>query len=292
MPEHITTLPVAFYHSPQNTALSSTKVGTFLRSKELYYKRYVTGELPFEDTPSITLGKLVDEIVSQGSLDEFKRQYTVAVKKKDNAELFEAQKTMDPKYILTEDTYARAVAMSDKIFRSPFFDFYRKNGAQFQVPLFAVEQWKGADINYCGLLDVLTIVGDTAYIDDLKTTQSSALRSPKTWAWHCIDFGYLRQMAVYTALVMQAHPDVKNIVCRHFAISTAKSDLHKVKLFTIPQDLLTGPAVEFFDTAKAILEEKDFLDPLPTWEEAEELPDVSLLSDELTHLNTFEGFQD
>jgi len=268
------------YFSPENTAISATKVRDFLKSKELYYKRYVTRELPFDATPSTQLGKLVDDVIERGSLDHFKSHYHVAVLKKDNPELFAEQKTMDPERIITADAYARVIAMCDKILRSPFYSFYNPLAnpgvkVEWQKPLWATVN--GVDI--CGLLDVLSFQFDknhklVAYIDDLKTTNSSSIRSAKTWAWHVLDYGYHRQMACYRLLVAQAFPEAERIECRHFVVGTSKADYHPLRLFRFPDSLLAKGEAEFLETAKAISVEQEFIDKLPSWDEAEEIPEL------------------
>ena len=257
------------YHTVANTAISNSKVGTFLLSKELYYMKYVTGEFKQETTPSMMLGKLVDQVIENGSIKWFKDNYSVAVRKKDDAELFEAQKTMDKSHILTPDVYARIIRMCDKIFRSPFFDQYVDNtNTEFQKPL----QMTKDGINICGLADVITRDKDTIYIDDLKTSNASAMKDATRWAWHCSDMGYLRQLAVYGAMVEEANPEISNIVYRHFVVGSSKSANFPIKLFIIPEELLKGQFENFMEIAKKITEEKEWIDKLPGWEDAEELP--------------------
>jgi hypothetical protein len=262
------------YFSPQNTAISSTKVRDFLKSKELYYKRYVTKELPYDITPSITLGQLVDSVIERGSLEEFKKTYTVSVLKRDNAELFEKQKTMDPDKILTPDTYARVVAISDKILRSPFYNWYRNRSSQFQVPLQKHIVTKDSEFDICGMIDVLTIEPHTIYIDDLKTTNSSSIRSPMHWAYHVRDYAYDRQMAVYRALVKEMYPSAERIICRHFVVSTSKADMFPIKLYEFRSEQLDKPLEEFMQAAYAITKEQRWIDPLPSWDHTESIPDI------------------
>lgn len=268
------------YFSPENTAISSTKVRDFLKSKELYYARYIARTLPFESTASVFIGKLVDDVIERGSLEHFKSTYQVAVLKRDDPDVFAAQKTMDPQYIISPDTYTRVIAMCDKILRSPFYQSYNpliNSGikVEWQKPLWATVE--GVDI--CGLLDVLSFqyVDNklTAFIDDLKTTNSSSIRSAKTWAWHVQDYGYHRQMACYRLLVASAFPEVEHIECRHFVVGTSKADCYPLRLFRFPDSLLAKGEREFIETAKAISVEQDFIDPLPSWDEAEEIPELN-----------------
>ena len=262
------------YHSRENNAISNSKVVTYLKSKELYYKRYITGEAEFDITPSIQLGRIVDEVIEHGSLDYFKQNYYVQVKKRDNAELFAKLKSLDPDQILTKDLYSRIENICDRIFRSPFWKFYEENDAKFQVPIKTKRSKNKTEFEICGLVDVLTVIGDTAYIDDLKTTNANSIKTPMAWAYHCSDYGYFRQMAIYRELVRIKYTQVKKIFCRHFVVSTAKSDNFPIKLYTISDELLKGLYDGFLNTAYAITVEKDWEDDLPDWEDAIEVPDV------------------
>lgn len=270
----MTTLTKESYHTIGNNALSNTKVSTYLKSKELYYLKYVSYEIEDTLTPSMRLGKLVDETVEAGSVSYFKDKYSMAVLKKDDPRTFEILKLVDPELVIPADIYQRVVRISDKILRSPFFKSYDKD-TKFQVPILS---HKG-EFDICGLLDVLTIKDGVAYIDDLKTCTSGAIRDARSWAYHCKNYGYFSQMAVYSALVKENYTDVKEVICRHFAISTSKSDNFPIKLFTVPENLMVGEYDKFIKTCVKISQEQDWIDKLPDWNEAEEIPDVFSLEE-------------
>lgn len=280
-------LTIDNYHTYENKAISNTKVNTFLLSKELYYMKYISGELPEEITQSMFLGKLVDKTIENGSIEWFKNNYFLAVRKKDDPKEFAKQKAMDPDFIVTPDIYKRVIRMTDRIFRSPFFKLYKEQKAQFQVPL----SMEKDNIDICGMIDVLTIDKDTMYIDDLKTSRSSAMRNKIAWAYHCQDMGYLRQLAVYGALAQEIHPEIAKVVYRHFVIGSSKSENFPIKLFVIPNELIEGQMDEFMKIAKEITEEQDWIDKLPGWEDAEELPKVLSTNDQGNEEDTMDGMQ-
>jgi len=256
------------YHTFENTAISNSKANTFLLSKELYYMKYVTGEWLHETTPAMFLGKIVDETIEKGS-KWFTGTYTVKVLKKDDADEFERQKTMDKNLILTQDIYTKVIRMTEKIMKAPFFQEYKGNvNAEFQAPLEATVD--GIDI--CGLADIITFSKDTIYIDDLKTSQASSMRDAQKWAWHCDSMGYLRQMAVYGAIAKEMYPEFENIVYRHFVISSDKSKNFPLKLFILPNEMVDPKFEEFMEIARDIKNEEDWIDKLPAWSDAEILP--------------------
>ena len=232
------------------------------------------------------IGRLLDQVVQDGSLVKFRRQYHVKVTKTGDPKLYaKMQKIVatEPERIVTQETYSKIINMGDRITRSPFYKWYKKNKAQFQVPLHrstsswfktATELTKIQPFDVCGLIDMLTIKGDTAYVDDLKTTKTSSMRTAQSWFWKCQDMGYFRQMGLYRWLVQQAHPEVKNFICRHVVISNEKADIHPIKLFLIPQSLLDQGLKEFFEVATQIAIEERFIDELPDWDSIEKLPEA------------------
>ena len=278
------------YYDPSNMGISNSKVRDFLTSRELFYGRHVDHSIPQDTTPAMTLGKMVDEIMERGSVKKFQQRYLVKVLKKDDLTGYMKQQKIaakEPDRIITEETYAKVVRMGDKILRAPFYKEYKKKKALFQVPLWQpFMSWVKdpasnsefarqyvPDFDVCGLLDVLTFdhKTSTVYIDDLKTTKSASMKNPQSWYYKCVDMGYLRQMAFYRWLVIQAYPEFENYICRHVVISNEKTDMYPLKLFVIPNEMLKSPLEEFFSAAHAIAIEEKFIDILPSWSDAETL---------------------
>lgn len=282
------------YYSDENTAISNSKVKDFLKSKELFFNRHLAHSQQPDKSPSMLVGSLLDDIVNRGSMRYFLKHYQVKVLKKDNPELYEKQQHMalrDPDRILTDDIYAKVVKMGDKMIKAPFYKWYKKNKTVFQVPMWnSFENWalsKDADYEFtpggiipiahvCGMIDALTIdvKHSTIYVDDVKSTTTSKIRSPQAWYWHCLDMGYIRQLALYQWLVKQAYPEFDKIICRHVCISNERADMHPIRLFTIPQSLLDVALKEFFSTVILITQEEKFIDDLPSWDDALALPEA------------------
>lgn len=258
------------YHSPENTALSVSKVKTFLISKEIFYKRYITHELPHEDTPSMQLGRIVDKAITQRTMHFFDRTYTKAVLKRDDAELYAKQKAMDPDRVLTPTMYDQAKAICERVLRAPFLQFYYRKGIKTTKQAVLTTEHQGVAI--CGMLDTLAIDGATAYIDDFKSSASAKMKSPMTWAWYSQDMGYLMQAAAYTFLVMRNYPDVSRIVFRHIVLSTSKAENYPIKLYLIPESLYLPELQRFLDACLEIQQTTDWSDTLPDWSTAETLP--------------------
>lgn len=256
------------YFSPSNTAISNSKVKDFLVGKEYYYHKHIKRDHPASDSEALKIGSILDKIAQQGTVTHFKRFYQVAVKKSENADRFTKQKTKNPDHILTNRQYDLILGMAEKMINSPWYKSYGRN-TQSQVALWD----KFSDVGICGLLDWLTIDGDTAYIDDLKTAPNDAIFSTTSWFHQCKRFDYFRQMAVYKYLVHQSYPNVKKVVCRHAVIG--KDAYHPTRLFVIPDEFLEEPLKEFFSVATEITHTKDWIPRLPDWTQAQTL-DIEL----------------
>lgn len=275
------------YFSIENTAISSTKCKDFLKSKEMYYHRYVEGNLPSDDSPSIMMGRILDKIMWQMTAYHFYRTYRKSVRKKDNAEEFEKQKGLADRRVLSPAMYDAIEGMAKKLLRAPFLEFYRdkKNKAFKQIILTQPAEYEGVKFDTCGMLDRFTISGDVGYISDLKTSSYAKMKNPKGWYYHCLNYGYFIQMSVYKWLVEQTYPELKEIKCNHIVIGTSRADLYPIKLYNIPSSLLVEPLKLFFQTAKSITIEEEWLDKLPDWSDMEDLPEDIILNGSLTELS-------
>jgi len=186
--------------------------------------------------------------------------------------LKEYKESGDKRERLTEEQMEKAKVMAEKILSAPFYKEYKRSRqrninnpphARFQM-VFTDELLKLA-----GMIDVITddYSGSNSiiYIDDLKTCAPMAMKSKKSYFYHMLDYGYFRQLAIYKHLVKLQDPTAR-VVCRHIVIGSG--DYYPIKLFTISDKLIDRewPFIEMM--IKAIREEKDFIDPVPTWDDA------------------------
>ena len=78
------------YFTPENTAISNSKVNNFLLSKEYYFGRHIAHTIEFERTSSIKIGSIADALVTGGEIP-----FHVKCLKRDNPDRFDLQKKMD-----------------------------------------------------------------------------------------------------------------------------------------------------------------------------------------------------
>ena len=252
------------YYSPSNTALSNSKVGDYLRSPSYFFKRHILHSLDFEKTASVKVGQIVDAILSKGSIP-----FQVQVRKMDNAELFESQKSMDPDNLCTQDQMEEGIARAGAVMSEPIYSEYGKK-TEFQKIL----QWKlpvkgkKRPIDICGMIDALTIDGTTAYIDDFKSVSEMKVSSPQRWLDNCLKMGYHRQMGAYGFMLKKMKPKLTSIICRHIVVTKHADSLYKVYPFILGKELLQFGLKQFLSTIEKIVNDTTFKDPPVTWDTA------------------------
>lgn len=245
------------YFTKKNTAISNSKVGDYLKSKEYYKAKHIDHTVEFNVTPSMKIGSMVDEALTKGKIGAIKRKYHVKVLKKDDPQAYERNKKVSDDHLVTQLEYDKAVAMSKKVLKSDLYKWYTDNATMMQVIL----QDKVDGVDVCGVADAVTVVGDTVYLDDWKTSTLSSMESPKKWLWKCQDFGYLRQISHYRNMLSKTWGD-KEIVCRHIVISN-DSMYPQVKIFQFNNEDLIDAYEEFKRVVHMISTETEWKDPFP-----------------------------
>lgn len=257
------------YYTPSNTAISNSKVGDYLKSKEFYFRKHVAHEISTTTTAAMKIGKIVDALVTGEPLP-----YQAKVLKKDNPELFARQKDMDEDSFVSQGQWEEAQQRAQAITKEPFYQWYMDNKAEFQVILEGTVEDMLDEIPVCGMADVVTETADTIYLDDIKSVAWTKCRTATHWYWNCVSMGYFRQMAVYAQLLIgQGRLKIgeKKLVVRHVVVSKESENLYRVKLFIIPNEILIPYWEQFADTVRAISHEKFYLDPPIAWPDAETL---------------------
>lgn len=257
------------YHSKKNTMISNSKVSQYLKSKEIYKRKYIDCDYNDELSVSLKIGRIVDSILSTGNFKEARKEFSIKVLKKDNEEEYNRQQHMHNDNLISQKDWDTAIKMAFKVMQSKLYEWYKQNKAQFQVPF--SDTYDGVGV--CGLLDAMVILPDVIYIDDFKTANASSIESINHWYWHCKKYGYFRQLAHYKNLVAQKYPDHK-IVCRHLVIGNSKELNYPIKLFVIDDSALSGKLEEFKSVCQQIKNETSWVDDVPTWENAQTIYDI------------------
>jgi len=265
-PSAIFPMPISLddYFTERNQAISNSKVSDFLKSREYFYFKHVKRALDENLTPSMQLGKMVDAAFTAGTSEAIRLNWAVKVLKKDDPDMFATQKRIPSENLVTEAVWTKAIGMAESLLREPFYaDYASMKTVESQTPLSGTLTLPGQrmSVPICSLPDKRVFAQDgTIFIDDLKTSANSAMRSNDSWYWHCEEYGYFRQLAVSLFLTRSQFPKA-NVVCRHIVIGSTQQGRFPIKLFVLPSELLKPALMDFAEAAYAIQELRMKNDP-------------------------------
>lgn len=246
------------YYSFQNTNISNSKVGDFLKSKNYYYRKHILKEMKKPITTAMKIGMLVDDLTSQ-----MDTQFKMKVLKREDPDEFEVQKYISPDLLLTPDQWNEAHERAAAIIKEPFYQWYDEQDTQFQY----IFDTSIDGIKICGMADILVQTPTTVYIDDVKSVGYLKVASPTKWYYNCLDMGYFRQFGGYRQMWKLMHPeDVRPVICRHVIVTKVDAGVYKVSLFEIDDQLLTDGWNQFRAVANEIVDTTNWEDDPVTWE--------------------------
>jgi len=269
--------------------ISNSMVSAYLRSPSYYEALYVSRTIVREPTPALIFGSAVDCCLTEGEEvfnQKYRKAFVRTIKlfkrtclKKENAVKydFESEKVAKVKreydketklkaahekgdaIILTPAIYDSVLRVVKKVRSTDAFKWLETNGAVAQVSLTGTVN---GGVKVKGKLDWLTIKGNTAYIDDLKTAKNIL---PMKFHYHCLDYGYYRQAWMYRNLVLQNYPDVQYVINRH--IVATKDAWPQVNTFILDEERVLSCGETMCWAIDGIIR-KDFDDPIVSWEKA------------------------
>ena len=101
------------YFTTKNKYISNSRIGDFLKDKNYFYKKHITGEIENKKTPAMEIGSAVDCWLTQGK-EIFKKNYKMVVRKN--------SKNPPADYIeLNETNYNNICNMCEKVEKQKAF---------------------------------------------------------------------------------------------------------------------------------------------------------------------------
>lgn len=235
------------YYSPEREHVSYSQIKDFLASPELFYRRHVLKDLPFEDTPQVRIGKTVDALLSEEPLP-----YELKVLKRDNPTLFEYQKTLPDDAFMSQTEFDTANAIATRMSIQPFMEELRSNKfTEYQYPLERTVH----GMPTCGLADVVIRDPKAPLLADFKVTNQDAAKSPRSWFYKCLDMNYFMQLGHYQRMLALelSLPDHAIIPVYHLIGYLSSSKLPVALIYRIPQEYLDKGNRAFEDGVKALI---------------------------------------
>ncbi|MDD4070059.1 MAG: hypothetical protein PHF05_06370 [Candidatus Izemoplasmatales bacterium] len=237
------------YFTIKNQYISNSKISDYLKDPEYFYKKHVTGEIKFEMTPSMIIGKAVD-IYLTNSPKKFHDTYTYACLKKDDPEMF-AENKDTTKEILTKSQYDKVINICESVTRTSAYKVFKKFKKQ---EILQKDMKLGIFKGLCGIPDGFQITKDKCTIVDLKT---SSTIQPNKYHYHCLEFGYYRQLALYADLIQNKYPEVKYFKYYHLVVENT-GDINRVATFEFDPLLIEDERQILYKIIKEIADTKVF----------------------------------
>jgi hypothetical protein len=219
------------YFSPERPHVSNSQISDYLKDPAFYKARHIDKTIQFKVTDPMKRGSVVDAMLTQPD----NNPYQMKVLKREDPELFELQKQMDDRFLLTPAYWDQAKAIAAHILKQPFWQAGLKD-AEFQTVL----EGEIEGVKVCGLTDRIDYLSEgKRRITDLKVVSAIKLDSPKKWHMNVVEMGYLRQAAIYRYLFskMSLVP-IENIEFCHAVGTQVQEGLCKVQLFKLSPHLM------------------------------------------------------
>ena len=125
-------------------------------------------------------------------------------------------------------------------------------------------------LQVCGMADRIDLMQDGTYrMVDLKITSEMKNENAIKWHYHCINFKYYHQLALYQYLFMTKRGLKKHQVeCCHVSAAYISPGLSRIKGFRISQERL-DEAMREVRWALGEIKQYNFDPQLVTWKDAE-----------------------
>ena len=247
------TLKKSNYFSPNNGWLTNSKINDWLKDKQFFYQKHILGTISPKRTDDMLIGLAVDEWLTKSEKSFDKKYSLVKRRNKDNENE------------LNETQFDKISKICMKVEKQSAYKAIKKAKKQkiLTMPLNLGKHFKGI----AGIPDFLIVNGQQASIIDLKTAQRAA--SPQMYHWHCEEYGYYRQMAMYGLLVMYNYPEVEQVSYQHLVVEKDTDGIYSVYTYILADDRVRQEMNNLIDnTLPAIAREKDFKSNIASWEDA------------------------
>lgn len=242
------------YFTPKNNYLSNSKLNWFDKDKALFKKYFIDGEDRGGMTDPMIIGSAVDTWLTSGK-KQFEKDYVFVTRRNKKSDTpWECQ--------LSETMYNEVVDLCETVERQTLYkelkNFDRQVLLTHDMPI--GKHFKGI----CGILDFYK----DGIIVDLKTINGNT--HPSTYHYKCLDFGYYRQMAMYSLLVEKNY-DVSNVECYHMVVQRDGDGIFPVYFYKFSEERIEEAKKEIDDLITALKKEKDFAPRDVAWKDYVEI---------------------
>jgi hypothetical protein len=244
------------YFSVDNHYISNSRIGDFLKDKYYFYQKHITGEIENKKTTPMLIGSACDRWLTAGK-DTFLKEY-IAVSRRN-------LKSPPVGIIeLTPAQYEEVVAICESVERQ---DAFKELSDHTKQAILTMPMDLGKFCGLCGQIDFFKVEGSKATITDLKTAEQA--KSSVKYHYHCLDYRYYSQAAVYQLLIKHNYPEVKDITFRHLVVEKNNDQVYNVYTFILDEERIAMEEENILSNIlPEIAKEKDFLPNNIKWSDA------------------------
>lgn len=216
------------YFGKENKYLSNSKVGDWLKDKRYFYNKHVLKIVKKEISDAMIIGSAVDTWLTH-SKEKFEEKYMVVTRRSRK----EDGKQGKYEYQLNNSMMFQIERMCESVERQKAYKEIKEEGFKSQLILqhdVALGHFDGL----CGIPDWVKIDEENknAVIRDLKTSKTI---NPVKYHYHCLDFGYYRQQAMYQLLIDLIY-GIKECTSEHLVVEKDPLFLYPCQTFTLNQE--------------------------------------------------------
>lgn len=252
------------YYSPKRPHISVSMIKDYMLDPQYYYRKWVKRDpfLQLKVTDPMKRGSIVDALLTTGNC-----RYQKKVLKKDDPKMYEMQKEMDDKYLVSQVYWDQAVQVASELLKHPVWG-ENLDTAAFQTVLETTIE----KVAICGLADRIDVLPDGKMrLIDLKVVNPIKLDNARKWAWNCYDMKYTHQLALYQYMMCEMFKKKKeDIQCAHVIGAYINTGLTKVAAYVFKQDILDYALEELMSAVKGI-KAKNFDPVMVGWDKAEDI---------------------
>ena len=246
------------YFNCNNGYLTNSKIGDYLKCPNYFYRKHILCTVERKTTPAMRIGSTVDSLLTQ---DKIKELYWVGDGRSKEAK----EKKEEGFEVINENTYQAmmdiAIAVEETDAYKELKDFTRQDILTIDV---------GIGKHFMGVAGIPDFYKYDAKkrlvtVVDLKT---AANLSKRKYYYHCLEYGYFRQQAIYQLLLADKFPEAKSFVSYHLVVDKTK-DIYNVETYELDQDEVEYEATNLPSLFEKIGNEKDFKKYNPSFKKAE-----------------------
>lgn len=245
------------YFTSCNRYLTNSKINDWLKCKNYFYRKHIACELVQPKTKAMLIGSLVDDLLT--NINEAMAGKIVSGDRRlKEFKQLEAQGVT----VISVSDYDMIMGLATSVDETSAYKELRDHTTQTIV---GYDEPIGEHfVGLAGIPDWFKVDGHSCIITDLKTANTI---DPRKYFFHCQEFGYFRQQAVYQMILKKLYPEIRDFVSRHIVVEKEK-DINLVRTFIIPQDIIEEEKINIQDYISEISLEKEFKKEDADWDNA------------------------